>query len=92
MPENAHELPITDARDRLADVVNDAAYGGQATYLTRRGRRLAAIVPIEAAEAAERWEDEQLGRMADAALDEMARTGEKPIPAAQLYAELGPDD
>ena len=61
MSGNAHEMPVTDVRDRLADVVNEAAYGGRVTYLTRHGRRLAAIVPVETAEAAERWEDEQLG-------------------------------
>jgi prevent-host-death family protein len=43
-------MPISDARDHLADVVNRAVYGGEATYLTRRGRRLAVIVsPAELA-------------------------------------------
>jgi len=37
-------MPISDAREHLADVVNRAVYGGQATYLTRRGRRLALVV------------------------------------------------
>jgi antitoxin Phd len=89
MTDAAHELPITEARDRLADVVNEAAYGGQITYLTRRGRRLAAIVSVEAAEAAEQWEDEQLGRMADEALAEMARTGERSVPLAEVLREIG---
>lgn len=84
MSENVHELPITDARDRLADVVNEAAYASQMTYLTRRGRRVAVIMPVEAAEAAERWEDEQLGRLADEAVEEMARTGEQPAPLDEV--------
>jgi mRNA interferase RelE/StbE len=37
-------MPISDARDHLADVVNRAVYGGTVTHLTRCGRRLAAIV------------------------------------------------
>lgn len=41
----ATEMPITEARTHLADVVNSAVYAGTVTYLTRRGRRLAAIVP-----------------------------------------------
>ena len=89
MSENAHDIPITEARGQLADVVNQAAYSGQVTYLTRRGRRLAAVVPVEAAEAAEKWEDEQLGKMADEALAEMARTGDRPIPLDEVRAELG---
>jgi prevent-host-death family protein len=44
MSEPAAEMPISDAREHLADVVNRAVYGGQATYLTRRGRRLALVV------------------------------------------------
>ena len=82
------ELPVTDARDRLANVVNEAAYAGQVTYLTRRGRRVAAIVPVAAAEAAERWEDEVLGRLADESLAEMDRTGERPVPLDEVRREL----
>jgi prevent-host-death family protein len=89
MSDNAHEMPVTDVRDRLADVVNEAAYGRQVTFLTRHGRRLAAIVPVETAEAAERWEDEQLGRIADEAVEEMARTGEKPVSLDEVRRELG---
>jgi prevent-host-death family protein len=36
-------MPISEAREHLADVVNRAVYGGEATYLTRRGRRLAVV-------------------------------------------------
>jgi len=89
MSDSARELPITDARDRLADVVNEAAYAGQVTYLTRRGRRLAAVVPTEVVEAAERWEDEQLGCMADEGLAEMERTGEHPASLDAVRRKLG---
>jgi prevent-host-death family protein len=37
-------MPISEAREHLAEVVNRAVYGGEATYLTRRGRRLAVVV------------------------------------------------
>jgi prevent-host-death family protein len=59
MSEPAAELPITEARDQFADVVNRAAYAGAVTYVTRRGRRLAAIVPAAqlAAEAAQAGEE-----------------------------------
>ena len=50
-------MPVTEARDHLADVVNRVAYGGESTYLTRRGRRMAAIVPAEVLEAIEAIED-----------------------------------
>ncbi|HEY7432189.1 MAG TPA: type II toxin-antitoxin system prevent-host-death family antitoxin [Streptosporangiaceae bacterium] len=52
-----NELSISEARDGLADIVNAAAYGGVVTYVTRRGRRLAAVIPAELMEAIEAAED-----------------------------------
>lgn len=39
-------MSVTDARDHLADVVNRAVYAGEATYLTRRGKRLAVVISL----------------------------------------------
>jgi antitoxin (DNA-binding transcriptional repressor) of toxin-antitoxin stability system len=44
MSDAAAEMPISDVRDHLADVVNRAVYAGTSTHLTRRGRRLAVAV------------------------------------------------
>lgn len=54
MSEPAREIPVSAARERLADVVNAVVYGGSITYLTRHGRRLAAIVSAQVAEDIER--------------------------------------
>lgn len=78
------EMAVTDARDHLADVVNRVAYSGETTYLTRRGRRMAAIVPAEMLEAIERLEDQIDNEAADAALAEDAPS----IPWRQARAEL----
>src|SRR2546428_11400602 len=40
-------LDATKARDEFADTINRAAYGKERVILTRRGRELAAVVPIE---------------------------------------------
>ena len=45
MSEN--EIGIEPARARLGDLANRAYYAGQVTYLTRRGRCVAAIVPLD---------------------------------------------
>jgi antitoxin Phd len=76
--EPVHELPISDARAQLTDLVNRAEYREEITYLTRRGRgRVAAVVPsslLHAALAAlERYEDEELGRRAAEAAVETKR-------------------
>lgn len=51
------ELTVTDARARLADVVDEARVHHRPVYLTRRGQRVAAVIDandldrlIEAAE------------------------------------------
>jgi prevent-host-death family protein len=81
------DLAITEARDSLADVVNEAAYAGRVRYLTRRGRRLAAIVPAEDAERLERAEDAYLVRLAGEALTEI-ESGAPTVPWDQLKTEL----
>lgn len=53
MTEKPAELSTRDVRANLADAVN-AAVRGQITYITSRGRRVAAVVPLAVAEAAER--------------------------------------
>jgi antitoxin (DNA-binding transcriptional repressor) of toxin-antitoxin stability system len=41
------EIGVEAARKRLGPLVDDAAVDGTVTYLTRRGRRFAAIVPLD---------------------------------------------
>jgi antitoxin Phd len=78
------EMAVSDAREHLSDVVNRAAYRGEAIYLTRRGRRLAAVVPAEMLEAIEAAED-----AADvaAAREALAEKGER-ISLDQMRSEL----
>jgi prevent-host-death family protein len=46
------ECSTREVRERLADVIN-AAVRGHVTYITSRGRRVAAVVPLAVAERAE---------------------------------------
>ncbi len=41
------EMPVSRARDELADALNAVAYGSEPVVLTRRNRPLAAIVCME---------------------------------------------
>lgn len=52
-PGMGEEKSVREVREGLADVLNDAAVRGTITYVTNRGRRIAAIVPIQIAEAAD---------------------------------------
>jgi prevent-host-death family protein len=53
MTEASTEMSTAEVRARLADVVNAAAARGRITYVTSRGRRIAAVVPLALAERAD---------------------------------------
>lgn len=73
-------VPTVKAREHLADILNRVAYGKERIALTRRGKPLAAIVPIEDVELLE-----ELGR----------RTGTQLARAPRLEVDdkgTGPSD
>ena len=84
------EMSLTDARSRLADVVDNARIAHDPVYLTRRGRRVAAVIDADDLERLlEAAEDLADLVAADEARDEMTRTGAEPIPWEQVKADLG---
>lgn len=44
-------MTTRDLRENLADALNDVAVRGTIIYVTNRGRRIAALVPVPIAEA-----------------------------------------
>jgi prevent-host-death family protein len=46
------EKSAAEVRRELAAILNDAAVRGRVTFITNRGRRVAAIVPVSIAEEA----------------------------------------
>jgi prevent-host-death family protein len=83
-PEHMSEVPISEASGHLDEVADESAATGEVIYLTRDGRRLAAIVPAEVAAEIEAAEDAADIAAAEAA---MAEPGED-IPAEAIWAEL----
>ena len=79
------ELPATEARNRLARLIDAVADGG-IVYLTRRGKRIAAMVPADVAERFEQIEDDYWGRQAQEVLD--TTRPEEWIPMEQVFAAL----
>lgn len=51
-------LSVSEARESFADLVNRVAYGRERVLVARRGRAVAAIVPIEDVERLERLDRE----------------------------------
>ena len=58
---------IRELRDGLADVVDRAAHD-EITVVTRRGREVAAVVPIAMVHEWRRWEEEHVVAMVDKAM------------------------
>jgi prevent-host-death family protein len=83
------EMTVSDARAKLADVVDTARISHDPVYLTRRGKRVAAVIDAEQLDrlvaAAEDLADIAEAR---AARDEMA-SGETAVPWEQVKADLG---
>lgn len=82
------EMTVTDARAQLADVVDAARVGHDPVYLTRRGRRVAAVIDADdldrLIEAAEDLADIEAAR---AARDELVDASA--IPWDEVKADLG---
>lgn len=83
------EMAVSDARARLADVVDAARVGHAPVYLTRRGHRVAAVIDADDLDrliaAAEDLADLEATRQAR---EELA-SGEESIPWDQVKADLG---
>jgi prevent-host-death family protein len=77
------EVSVSHARANLPELLDDIRDGGT-VYLTRYGKRIAALVPADAAEYLDRLEDEYWSRRAREAVD----SDEPSIPWTQVVAEL----
>ena len=76
------KISTSTARQKFAEIVSKAEYGGERTVLHRRKKPVAAVVPIEDLELLERYEDEL-----DAKLAKRARR-EKTVAWEQLKKDL----
>ncbi|MBI4585788.1 MAG: type II toxin-antitoxin system prevent-host-death family antitoxin [Planctomycetes bacterium] len=78
------EKNASKVRQDFAESLNLVAYGKSRIVLTRHGRRVAALVPIEILELFEQMEDK-----ADAEAARKALAARKRIPYSQVRKKLG---
>lgn len=83
------DISVSDARARLAEVVDSARVAHDPVYLTRRGRRVAAVVDADDLDrlisAAEDLADIEAAQAARAEMSD----GSPAIPWDQVKADLG---
>ena len=80
-------VAVSKAREDLADMLNRVAYGHERVLIERRGKNLAALVPVEDLELLELLEDKADLAAARKALAEAK--GKKPIAWKDLKKKLG---
>jgi prevent-host-death family protein len=82
-------IPASKVREGFSDTLNRVAYGRERVILHRRGKDVAAVVPMEDLKLIEAIEDRMDLEDARKALAGMKRKGHKPIPWEKLKAQLG---
>ena len=80
-------LNTTEARENLAEILNRVAYAKDRVRITRHGKEVAAVVPIEDLERIEMMENEIDVRAAGEALEEAREKGT--IPWGKIKEEFG---
>ena len=81
------EITTTEARGDFASLVNRAAFGKERIILTRRGKELAAVIPVEDLALLEALEDQLDIEEARKALADPENR--ERIPLEQVKAMLG---
>jgi len=74
---------VREVRENLADVVERAVHD-ELTIITRRGREVAAIVPIEMVREYREWEEERVLRI----INERRASAQPGIPMDQIMNEV----
>jgi prevent-host-death family protein len=80
-------ITTAEVRKNMADLLNRAAYGGERFVVTRHGKELVAILPLEDATLLDRLRNLLEARDYEAALKEMADAGT--VPWEEVRRELG---
>ena len=78
-------IPISEAREHLADLANRVCLRGERLIVERRGKSIFALVPVEDVELLERLEDEADIRLARKAMKEKGPN----IPWEKVKKDLG---
>jgi len=83
-------VSVSDARDQLASIIDRARTEHEPVFLSRRGRRVAAVIDVDDLERLiELAEDMADIRAAEESREEMRRTKIEPTPWEQVKTDLG---
>ena len=84
------EVSVSEARERLAAIIDQVRTDHKPIYLARRGQRVAAVIDADDLDRVlDLAEDMADIREAERAREEMKATGQAPIPWDEVKADLG---
>lgn len=81
-------VTTADVRKNMAELVNRAAYGGERFVVTRHGKELVAIVPLEDVTLLDRLRSLVAKREYESALHEISKTGTIPWDEVRRMLDL----
>ncbi|MEX2471128.1 MAG: type II toxin-antitoxin system Phd/YefM family antitoxin [Gemmatimonadota bacterium] len=84
--DSMKHVTTAETRKNMSELINRAAYGGERFVVTRHGKELVAIVPLEDATLVDRLRGLIEARDYEGALREMAEAGT--VPWAEVRREL----
>ncbi|HEV2352534.1 MAG TPA: type II toxin-antitoxin system prevent-host-death family antitoxin [Terriglobia bacterium] len=82
-------IPSGKLREDFSETVNRVAYGRERIIVHRRGKDLAALIPVEDLELLEKLEDEEDVEEAEKVLARARAKGERPIPWGKARKKFG---
>lgn len=85
---NEDHISTAEARNHFSEVINRAAYGKERIVLTRRGKDIVGVVPVEDVELLQRLEDRIDINLADAIKKEI-EGGKPAIPLEKAAIAWG---
>ena len=85
-------LSVSEARDKLAEVIGQVQYGGERVTISRRGKPVAVVVSLSDSSLLDAMEDKIDIELAREAKADMERLGGKTYTFAEVMAELEHDE
>ena len=81
--DGQEHISTAKARNRFSEIINRAAFGKERIILTRRGKDLVGVVPLEDIELLEQLADQIDNKLADVEKKKTAK-GEPAVPLARV--------
>ena len=86
------EVTVSEARERLADLLGKVQHGGEDVTIKKHGKPVAVLISAAAMEYYERLEDAELAREGAKAYAEYLADPSKAVSHEDLWAEIEADE